>query len=100
MKINVLQPLNDYEGKPLIENKKPVLLRSVIISALNFTSKEAKQPTAEEKMELYQLSVKVWNTDEVDLTSEQISMIKKNTAEMFAPLVAGQTCLILEGKNK
>lgn len=99
MKINVLQPLNDYEGSPLMENKKPVLLRSVIISALNYTQKDGKQPTADEKMELYQLSVKVWTMDEVELSAEQIAKIKTNTAEMFAPLVAGQACLILEGKK-
>jgi hypothetical protein len=99
MKINVSQPLNSYEGKPLVENEKPILLRSVIINALNYTTKDTKPTTAEEKMGLYELSVKVFNEDEIELSSEQISMIKKNMAEMFSPVITGQACMILEGKE-
>ena len=110
MKVNILQPLKDYQGKPLLEEsgkldkdkkpiKEPVLMRSVILSALNFTPKEGKQDSAEEKMKTYELSLKVWTSDEIELTSEQISKIKANLAIMFAPLVAGQASLILEGKK-
>jgi len=109
MKVNVLQPLKDYQGKPLMEdsgeldkNKKPImksiLMRSIILSALNYTPKDGKQDSAEEKMATYQLSLKIWTSNEIDLTSEQISKIKANLAIMFAPLVAGQACMILEGK--
>ena len=101
MKINVLQPLKDYEGNPLLDKntKKPVLLRDIIVRALNHTLNGEKPGSAEEKTKLYQLSVKVQTTKEVDLTAEEISKIKANTAELFSPLIAGQTCLILEGKE-
>lgn len=99
MKINVLQPLTNYEGELFTENEKPILLRTLIINALNYVPKDGKKATPEEQMDIYQLSVKAHNENEIELSSEQISIIKKNMSEMFSPVIAGQACMILEGKE-
>lgn len=50
-------------------------------------------------MRAYELSMKLMNEDEVELTSEDIVFIKERMLKLYLPLVYGQVCHILEDKK-
>jgi hypothetical protein len=115
MRINVKQQILDYEGKPLMANKvnidgSPVLdddgrtvkepekLRDYLVAALNNTI-QGEVLTPEQKMLSYRLTTRLYKTKEVNLTSEDIVLIKDRVGKIFGPLVLGRVSDMLEGNK-
>ena len=95
MIVKTNQELKNYEGKTLKEGDKPVFLRSILVNALNFQAPDSKS-TVEEKLKAYKTSMEIMENDEVNLSVEEIVLIKKNVNLMYAPLIVGQVVLFLE----
>lgn len=104
MKINLTQPILDYENKEIKENDKIVDLRQIFIGALNNSvvgdDGRAEVILAEDKAKIYQLSVKLYEANEVDLTIDDRSFIKERVGKLYTPIVYGRVCEILEGDDK
>ena len=65
MKINVLQPILDYEGKTIEKEdrgkKRVFTARDAISVALNSPSQTSPKPqTAEDKAKVYRITSKIW----------------------------------------
>jgi len=81
----MLQGLGGEELMPLKE-----VLQNVLIQ-------DHDPKNVQESVRRYNLAKEVTEKEEVEVTSEDITMLKKSVVALYKPLVSGQTCLILEG---
>lgn len=97
MRINVLNVVKDYEGKDITEGPKktPVTYRAIFSGALN-SMEEREIIPAEQKAQIFALSLKLFKSKEVDLTVEERTLIKERTAKFYTPLVYGRVSEALE----
>ena len=117
MKLNVLQSILNYSGKPVYDenvkrddegktvrdtDNKPVLedvkltLRSVLNTAL-LASEPDKTRTAEDKSKADQILRKVWEKKEVDFTTKDGGYIIEKVGIFFNPLILGRVENIFDG---
>ena len=104
MKIQLTQPVKNYEGKDLLENKEPIKLRTVFVTALNTVPPgENGNPeilSPDQKARIYQLSCKLYEGDSIDLSLDDRGFIKERVGKVYNALVYGQVCGLLEGDAK
>lgn len=99
MKINMVQAIKGYGGE-VIKGKdgKVFKVRDAIITSLN--SQDGQEIIkAEDKMRMYNLSLKVWNNDEVDLTVEDRTFIKERAVKFLTAIALGRLSDIFEEKK-
>jgi hypothetical protein len=92
MKIRIDQPVRDFSGKALENEKKEIItFRYIIETALNSQSNE-NPLTAEKKLYAFQIGVKLFSKkrDEYDLTVEQISFLKERIGLFFTTIAYGR----------
>ena len=119
MRLNVKQPVLDYEDKPLLVNKanpdgSPVLgedhrpvqqqeqLRSYLVIALNNKAQSETEGTgAEELAKRYQLSTKLYAKNEVNLTNSECVLLEQRIVALYAhsPLIVGRISDILNERE-
>src|SRR4029453_19240298 len=105
MRLNVKQHVLDYEGKPLMTNKtnpdgsgvlgednrpiqEPELLRNYLAVALNNAAQgENEAFTPEQKAKIYELTTKLYNNKEVDLTLDDRWFLKERVGKVYGPLI-------------
>src|SRR5437016_5028516 len=114
MRINVTQGIKDYEGEFITTNKlapngTPVLdaqnnpvkvveeVRTYFINALN-NQLPNETLVAEDKAQIYYLSVKLYRGKEVDLTVSDQKFILDRVSKFYGPLVYGRIMDLFEGK--
>ena len=98
MRVKVSAPVVDYEGNPIADGKSPLTYRKVFTVALNAFDEKDK-PAPEQMAHIYALSVKLYDSTEVDLSVEDATLIKERVGKTFNPLVYGRTCDLLEAKQ-
>ena len=114
MRLNMKQPVLDYEGQPLMVNKtnpdgtpvlgedhktvqEPELLRNYLALALNNTAQgENEVFTPEQKSKIYALTTKLYSKKEIDLTLDDRAFLKERVGKVYGPLIFGRICDILE----
>ena len=96
----------DKAGKPITGTEKKATLKSVCIDALVYpkstinpkTGMREEVDTFEEKMKKYRLYEKFnSNIKEIELTSEEITELKKLISEIKTQIIVGQCNDMLEG---
>lgn len=116
MKINVDQVLNNFDGKPMKENRevgvddkgKPILklvdltLRSVISTALMFTTQKEAQagPDADARIRRFILAQDVHKNSVVALRSEDVTDLKQRINDRFQTQVVAASLLVLDPPDK
>ena len=104
MKINLNFAFVNLKGEPIPrgegkENSTQLNLKTVCVSSL-LGSYQDERIEGLEKLSRYKLAVKIFNAiDEVELTVEEIALIKKLIAKMFSVLVTGQVWEYIEKTN-
>lgn len=85
------------DGKEeLIENGKPLLAKQIVCNAL-LGSYEDEKLSGEDKVRRYLLAQKIYNSDStVEVSSEDISLLKQLVAKLYTPLIVGQVYQLLE----
>lgn len=108
MKVNVRYKFKDLTGKVIKDPEgNPFELKTVINNVLlaldppQASGRSAEQTSGDEKARRYMLAVKVYGAkDFVELSVEDVAMIKDLIGKTQAPLVVGQAYEVLEGKHK
>jgi len=72
-------------------------LRDICIAAL-MTDNPENRVNGQEKYRRYELATKIKKNDTVEVTTDEIVLIKNLIAEIYPPLVLGQAFDMLEGK--
>lgn len=96
MKINFDTTLKHIDGQDLTdEKKKPIALKAVCIEALmQIVPNEHTSGTV--KFERYQLAKKV-NGGEVEITPEEVTMLKERIGVVYGVAVVGPAYTLLNG---
>lgn len=101
MLVKVTETLKTFDGKTMKDgdgqgNMIDATLKLAVVNALLAPIKG--QESGVEKVKKYELARKVYQNDEVELSAEDISLIKSRIGDMFPALVVGQCFEMLEGK--
>jgi len=98
MKIKINQILEDENGKlPLLEKNEEVSLKKICITAVLNPIKEDDFKTKMEKHGLWKRLLS--SNEEIELTSEEITLLKECIHKCFVQLVLGQCVEMLEQKG-
>jgi len=96
MKTNMDQILKTLDGDSLKDNGKLLKLKDICINALMSMDENT---TPEEKINQYELALKVNKGGEVELSSENRVLLKKLVGKLYGPLVYGQANGMLENDD-
>lgn len=97
MKLDVTEVLKNLNGDDLIEpdvkgEAKPVTLRTIFLNALMIP---VEGDNGVKKVEKYVLAMDIQKNDEVDVTPEQIVLLKGVIEKPYGPVVVGPVFAIL-----
>jgi putative N-acetylmannosamine-6-phosphate epimerase len=97
MKRDLDEAMRDLDGKPFADN---ATLKQVIFAAVTSqTQDDAAMPVAE-KMMLYGLAQAVNRGGVVELTAEQIAVVKARIGKLYPVLVVGEAYRLLEQNSR
>lgn len=90
MKVNLEAPILDLDGSPLEHptEKSPLTIRKAITDSL-LIGRANDNPDGAEKFRRWELARQIHGTNEINLTAEQASMVKKLVGEIWSPGVVG-----------
>jgi len=106
--IDFTRPLTSLDGKPIAGNDgKPLetqpTLGSICESALLAQYAEERDPqtgkeliSPEDKFARWKLAVKISGGKDVNLTTEELSLVKKLIGKGYSPLIVGQVWTLLD----
>lgn len=99
MKINFDQVLKELDGKSIVDNnQKELTLKSVACNALSFSFND-EQISGEDKAKRGLLAMRLYANPDIDLTIEEVALIKKLIGKAYGPIVVAQAWGMLEGKK-
>lgn len=94
MKLNPTLVLNTLDGEPLKDGDTEVTLGQVCVIALL----NPKDEPGSKKAEKYELAIRIkMAVDEVDVSAEEVVLLKEVIGYGYNALVVGQVYRILEG---
>jgi hypothetical protein len=97
MLLKVSTVLVQYNGKPIVDNGVEATVRDAVVNAV-LVAVPGDKPI--QKFQKDELARKIYNVkEEVELTAEEVVMVKERVGECFAPIVVGQVWRLLEGKQ-
>lgn len=89
MKVKLNQEIPNYkEGVVKNENGKPVIMRDIIVMAINSVG-PTKEWGKEDKAMAYGLSVRMMSNDVVDLSIDEMKYILDCIGQVASPLIVG-----------
>lgn len=98
VKVNV--PLVTLDGQPMQDNVDGKAVDATVEQVIvNAVLAPVQKESGIEKVKKFNLAQRVYKSDEVELTAEEVSLIKACIGENFAPIVVGQVWNLLEGKE-
>ena len=96
MKVKVKTVLEDIKGAALMDpDGNPLVIGEVLQAAL---LQDNEKGDVKDAVRRFNLARDIEINDEVELSAEDVVILKKSLANLYKPLVAGQVCLLLEGK--
>lgn len=97
MKIDMSKVLVSFKGEPLVDGPEPILLRDILVNALNAPDNKTN-PDGKEKQRRYHLAQKIWGALEpIDLSVDDLSLLKTLVANVYpSPMIVGQVLDILD----
>jgi hypothetical protein len=101
MQVNFDQKLLNLDGTEVVNpnDKEPTLLRGIAVTALLAQFEDERSLSGEDKLKRWELALKIKNgEDPIELSVEEISLVKKLIGKGFVVLVVGQAWKMLEGK--
>ncbi len=90
--------LNDLNDKPFSDAEGGFTLRRAMKAALGNSVPSDQTADAKAKEHCYDLMVQVKNANgELEISSEDVAIIKKRVGEMYPPWIVGQAAKMIEG---
>lgn len=99
MKVNFNKEFKTLDGATVLNEEKPLSLKTVAVTAL-LTPAPEETISGEEKAERYLLaeSISKSNGSPISVKAEDVSLLKKLIGELYLPLIVGQAYRLLEGE--
>jgi hypothetical protein len=99
MLVKVDGTLKTLDGTVIMDNdgKGNAVEATVRMALVNAILSPVQQETGMEKVKKYELAKKIHDQDEVELSMDDIELIKDRVGEIYAPVVVGQLYSLLSG---
>ena len=103
MRVNVEAAITDLNGETVQASvvtpgaDGPLTLGRVSVHAL-LVERPMEKTSGEEKLQRFRIAARVHGGGEVDLTAEEIALIKARIGSVFLPLIVGRAYALLEGE--
>ena len=97
MKISFVQELKELNGTPICIGEKNLTLKDAACNVLSAAFND-EQISGEEKAKRGLLAFRIYANQEIDLTIEELGLIKKLIGKGYGSIVVAQAWLYLEGK--
>jgi hypothetical protein len=95
VKVNFSQVLIDLEGSPIVDNGKPVTLGAITAQALLAADPNTPE-SGDDKARAYDIATRVYRAGEVEVSVEDVALMKKKIGQFMTAIVVGQTFRMLE----
>ena len=102
MLIDVNRVLVQMNGTPLMDtdSEGKAIEATVKVALVNAALSPEQKDTGVQKVQKYELARKMYQSESaVELSVEDVAMLKKRVEEVYPPLICGQLCAMLEGKE-
>lgn len=101
MLVKLDTPILDIEGNPVRDGEEELTVRKCLVGSL-LNSPDQHQVDGAEKHKRFVLALRVQNhkDESINLTAEQIVLLKKVAGHSFSPLLVGRLYEVLEPDNK
>lgn len=105
MKIKLKEAILDYENKPVEipspteenpDKTKTLTYFDVFSSSLN-SQVGNEIISAETKAKIYQISKKIYDSNEPNFTADQLLLIKERVGKAYSAMVYGKVCDLIDG---
>jgi len=92
MKVNVDLTLKNIDGSVLIDrNEKGEAVEAILKTALiNAVLTPVEREKGVEKVRKFQLAQRLYAGGEVDLTLDDVKLLKERVGDVYSPLIVGQ----------
>lgn len=98
MLVNLNVPLLDIHNQPVVEKGVEVSAKAVVVTALLAAFSDEAGLSVAEKVQRFALAVRLQNASaEVDVSLEDLVLIKKLVGKAYSPLIVGRVYEILPG---
>jgi hypothetical protein len=88
--------LSGLDGKPLVAEGVPTMTLGEVAANALVNSYKDENPTGQEKVKRWALALRIHAASEVELTADEVKLIKDLVAKLYGPLVVGQVWSILD----
>ena len=85
---------------PYCQKRVDITLQAICVNVLLASTQKDANISGAEKLERFNLASKIQANDSVDLTAEEITLVKKRIGEISVPLVIGKAYELLEQKTE
>lgn len=97
MKRNFSAAIKNLDGKPLKEGDKEVTIGSIAVNALLTPYEDERNLSGDDKVKRFRLAQAIHGADdEIEVTAEQVTLLKTLIAKAYTPLIVGQAYDLLE----
>jgi hypothetical protein len=87
--------LVDLAGKPIVIEEGPMTLGAAAAAALVGQYKD-DNPAGQDKVKRWALAMRVHNAKDIELTADDVKLIKDMVAKAYGPLIVGQVWAIVD----
>ena len=99
MQVNFSKVLCDVEKKAIKDGETEFTLRRACVNALVSETQESQKDSGEDKVKRWKLANRIADAvEEIEVTAEEIALIKKKLNDVYATLIVGQAYGMLEGQ--
>ena len=99
MKIRFDETMKDLDGKAIIGDGRDLTLKQIACNALSLIFNDEQNLSGEEKAKRGLLAMRIYANTEIDLTVEEVALIKKLIGKAYGPLIVAQAWEILENQG-
>lgn len=97
MKINFDAALLDLKGEEMKDGETAVTLKTVAVNALFAPFPDEREIDGNEKAKRFNLGLRIDAGGEIEVSAEEISLVKKLIGKAFPVLVVGRAYQLIEG---
>ncbi len=99
MQRNFTTPIKNLDGRPLKEGDREVTLASIAVNALLTPYEDERNLSGDDKVKRFKLAQAIHDAQgEIEVTVEQVALLKSLIAKAYTPLIVGQAWAVLESE--